>query len=110
MHDGHVPESPEARRRETVTVLRLAGSIAAYASAQVGNGLSPERARMAVLDAAGELELIAAELRRLAGQRPGEQRAALAAQLAEAGMGRRQIAARLGVSERTVQDYLRRAG
>lgn len=40
--------------------------LAGYAAAGIGNGLAPEQARRAVIDAAGELEAAAVTLRRLA--------------------------------------------
>jgi DNA-binding CsgD family transcriptional regulator len=55
---------------------------------------------------AGELELVAEALRRLTRLEPGERRV-MAAKLAGLGFGRREIAARLGISERAVFGYLR---
>ena len=52
----------DVARRQAVGVLRLAESIAGYAAASIGNGLSPADARRAALDVAAEL---AAALRRL---------------------------------------------
>jgi transcriptional regulator with XRE-family HTH domain len=110
---GRVPTNAEpparevARRREAVGMLRLAESIAAYAAAQLANGLSPEQARRAALDAAVELDAVAGNLRRLALPRLDvAERRALAADLAAAGMSPRQIAEQIGVAPSTVWDYL----
>jgi hypothetical protein len=116
--NGRVPSSaePPARcevaRRRAVDMLRLAESIAGYAAAQLANGLSPEQARRAALDAAGELDAVAVHLRRLAQPRLDvAERRALAAELAESGMSARQIAGQIGVTPSTVWDYLaRRSG
>ena len=53
--------SREAARRQAVTTLEVAGAVASYAARSIGNGLSPEAARRAVIDAAAELELVALE-------------------------------------------------
>jgi DNA-binding NarL/FixJ family response regulator len=91
----------EDGRRRAVDALRLAESIAAYGARQLANGLSPEQARRAAIDVAAELELIAAELRRLATLTPAERRR-LAAELAASGMSDRAIAEAVGVDRRTV--------
>jgi DNA-binding NarL/FixJ family response regulator len=108
-----VPESPAAaerardadRRRRAVIELRLAASTAEYAGRQIANGLGPEAARRAALDAAGELELIAGTLRRLALD-PAERRR-LIAELASSGLSQRRIAGQIGLSRWTVRGYLR---
>ena len=87
-------------------MLRLAESLAGYAAGQVGNGLAPPQAREAVIEAAGELELAAAALRRLARLGPAERRGR-ARLLAAKGMTRTEIARRLGVSDRAVWYYVR---
>jgi DNA-directed RNA polymerase specialized sigma24 family protein len=106
------PLAREAARRRAVDVLRLAAAIAEYGAGQVGNGLGPEEARRAVVDAAAELEAVAAALRRLARpdrlDRAGRRR--LAADLAAGGLSQEAIAARLGVARSTVWSDLRRAG
>ena len=109
----------EAARRQAVTTLEVAGAIASYAARQIGNGLSPEAARLAAIEAAAELEAASVTLRRLTG--PAEYRAvspaacralsaagrgALAVEPTAAGMTQREAAARLGVSPRRVWDYL----
>ncbi len=117
--NGRVPISAElparrettarevARRREAVGMLRLAESIAGYAAGQLVNGLSPEQARRAALDAAGELDAVAGKLRRLAVARLDvAERRALAVELAGSGMSPRQIAEQIGVAPSTVCDYL----
>jgi DNA-directed RNA polymerase specialized sigma24 family protein len=95
-----------ARRREAMAALRVAEATIVYAQRQIGNGLSPAQARQAALEAAGELEVLAGELRRAIRLGPAERRV-LARQLAALGMSRREVAARLGVSERAVWGYLR---
>jgi predicted DNA-binding protein (UPF0251 family) len=101
----------EAARSETVTVLRLAAAIAGYAAGQVGNGLSPEHARRAVLDAAAELDAAAAALRRLTRLDPARlgpaERRALAVRLAASGMSQQRAAEQVGVARRTLRGYLR---
>lgn len=95
-------------RRQAVTVLRVAEATAGYAAGQLANGLSPEAARQATLDAADGLEVTAGQLRRLArlDLDPAERRA-LAVQLAASGLSQRQAARVLGVSKKTVWTYLR---
>jgi ParB-like chromosome segregation protein Spo0J len=89
-------------------VLRLAEALAGYAAGQVADGLSPEQARAAVIEAAGELADAAASLRKLA-LSPAERRQ-MAALLAGHGLSRPQIARRLGVSDKSVRSYLPRTG
>jgi len=93
------------RRRQAVTTLRLAQALAGYAADQVADGLSAEQARAAVLDASAELADAAASLRRLARLRPGERRT-MAALLAGRGLPTKVIAAQLGVSDRSVRNYV----
>jgi DNA-directed RNA polymerase specialized sigma24 family protein len=95
-----------ARRRQVVATLRLAEAVAGYAADQAGNGLGPEEARAAAIDAAGELAEMAATLRRLTRLGPSERRV-LAVQLSAFGWTRHEVARRLGVSERAVWNYLR---
>ena len=87
-------------------MLRLAESLAGYAAGQVANGLAPGQAREAVIEAAAELELAAAALRRLARLGPAERRGR-ARVLHAQGMTRTEIARRLGVSDRAVWYYIR---
>jgi hypothetical protein len=94
------------RRRAAVDTLRIGESMCGYAAAQLANGLSPAAARRAALDVAGELELMAVELRRLTRLRPDERRG-LAVQLAALGLPTRRIAAVVGVSDRSVRYYVR---
>jgi hypothetical protein len=90
-------------------VLTVASAVAGYAAGQIGNGLGPEEARRAALDAAGELELIAGTLRRIALARLGPpERRRLVAELAASGMSQRRIAAAVGVAKRTVWGDLHR--
>ena len=112
-------------RREVVTLLRVGANVCAYSADAIGNGLSPQQARAATLDAASALADLSGQLRRLArsategqyrkipycpGGQPGLDaagRRALALELAASGLSQRQIAARVGRSERRVWDYLR---
>ena len=101
--------SPEAARREAVDTLTIAAAVAAYAAGQIGNGLGPEEARRAAVEAAAELEAVAGTLRRLArlDRLDPAGRRRLVADLAASGMSQRRIAAAVGVSKRTVFDDLR---
>jgi DNA-binding NarL/FixJ family response regulator len=94
------------RRRQAVTALRLAAAAAGYAAGQVSDGLSPAEARCALVEAAEALAEVALRLRRLAGvSGPGRREAAV--EMTGLGIPRREIASRLGVSEKAVRDYLR---
>jgi hypothetical protein len=97
------------RRREAVTMLRVAEAMCGYAASQLADGLGPEEARAAAIEAAGELAALAAQLRRLTRLRPADRRV-LAAQLTALGLSRREVAGRLGVTDRAVRGYLGRAG
>jgi DNA-binding NarL/FixJ family response regulator len=94
-------------RARVVDLLRVAEGVAGYAARQVGNGLSPDEARAAVLEAAGELEAAAASLRRAARPDHSARWRALALELAAAGWSRDEIAERLGVTGETARRYLR---
>lgn len=94
------------RRREAAAALRLAATMATYAARQLSDGLTPEQAREATLEAAGRLEGLAESLRRLTRLRPAERRA-VAMHLARLGHSRKQIAQYLGVSDRAVYYYVR---
>ena len=87
-------------------MLRLAAAVAGYAAGQVGNGLGPVEAQCATWQAAEELTVIVAHCggwarwtRLGGGTWPGD--------LAGAGVPRREIADRLGVTLSTVRGYLR---
>jgi DNA-directed RNA polymerase specialized sigma24 family protein len=96
-----------AERREAVALLRLIADLAAYGAAQVGNGLAPGDARAAVGELAGELADAAVRLRRMA--RPGPAERQLVARLMFGrGLSGAQVAARIGVSEKTAYRYLAR--
>ena len=89
-------------------MLRLAESASGYAAEQIGNGLSPEQARLAAADVAAELTAVAATLRRLTALirlSPAERRA-LAVELAATGLDARRIAEQLAVSPSTARRYL----
>jgi DNA-binding NarL/FixJ family response regulator len=79
---------------------------ARYGASQLANGTGPAEARQTALFVAGELEAVAACLRRLVRLDPAERRV-LARRLNGLGLTRRQIAARLGITERAVREYLR---
>lgn len=93
-----------ARRREALNLLRLAAVTVDYTLRELGNGLDPEQARVAAIEAAAELSAVSEELRRLTRLGPAERRT-LARQLTSLGMTQREAAARLGVSERTVRSW-----
>ena len=87
-----------ARRRQAVATLRLAEAVARYAADQMANGLAPEEARAAAIDAAGELAELAALLRKLTRLGPAERRE-LALELGGLGWDKQRIAVRLGLSD-----------
>lgn len=86
-------------------MLQISEATCRYAAVQLGNGVTPAEARETALFVAAELETMAGALRRAVRLRPAERRA-LAVRLAGLGMGTKQIAATVGVSERAVWDYL----
>jgi DNA-binding NarL/FixJ family response regulator len=96
-----------AERRQAVALLRLAAQMADYGAQQVGNGLAPADARAAVGELAGELASIAVRLRRMT--RPGSpgsaERRMVVRMLFAQGMSGTQVAARVGLSKRTVYRY-----
>jgi hypothetical protein len=55
----------QAARRRAMTMLRVAEATAGDAARALSNGLGPEQARAAALEAAAELTAIAGNLRRL---------------------------------------------
>jgi hypothetical protein len=110
-----VPESNAARkalaregerRRQAVSALAIGECACRYAKSELANGLDPDRARELVLEMAGELTAIAQVLRRV-GWLPVAERRALAVSWARLGMPTQQIADRLGVSTRSVRNYVR---
>ena len=115
-----MPEPAErGTRARVVDLLRIAEGICGYSAREIGNGLSPEAARRAAREAAGDLEAAASALRRLARPDPvapvagparqdeAARRRAVALELAAAGWPRRAIAERLGVTAETVRRYAR---
>ena len=111
---GHARARAEqsAERRRAVDALRIAEGIAAYAARSLGNGLEPEEARRAALEAAAELEQVAASLRRLARPDPVADSAGAARggpRAGRVGLARRAIAEQLGVTGETARRYLGRA-
>ncbi len=93
------------RRREAAGLLMITAATAAYASRQLQNGLTPAEAQMAMVEAAADMAAASGSLRRLA--RPTlEQRRLIALMWVGAGVSKPEIAARLGVCERTVWRYL----
>jgi len=97
-----------AERREAVALLRLIADLAAYSAAQIGNGLSPAEARLAVGQVAGDLAETAARLRRMARPLEAAERRRTVGVLFAQGMSGAQVAARVGLSEKSVYRY--RAG
>jgi DNA-directed RNA polymerase specialized sigma24 family protein len=93
------------RRREVVTVLAVGQATIVYVTRVLANGATPQEARVAALEAAGELEATAEALRRAVRLAPAERRQ-LARQLAELGWPTGRIARQLGVSDRAVRYYL----
>ena len=116
-----MPEPAErGTRARVVDLLRIAEGIAGYAARSLGNGLEPEAARRAALEAAAELEAAASALRRLARPNPvapvadsaarqdeAARRRAVALELVASGWSRRAIAERVGVTPETVRRYVR---
>jgi hypothetical protein len=94
------------RRRQAAATLRLTASSCTYAAAQLADGLPPGDARLAAIEMAGELEAVAASLRRAVRLGPAERRP-LARMWAAAQVPTREIAARLGVSDRAARNYAR---
>jgi DNA-binding NarL/FixJ family response regulator len=98
----------DAARRASVRALRIIGAIVSYSAAQLADGMwSPAEARAAALDVATELELTARALRRIAaGQLDPAERRRMVAELAADGLSQRQMAARIGVHQRTIWNWL----
>ena len=94
------------RRSELVNLLRISECTVRYAAVQLGNGISPAEARETALFTAGELAVVVEALRRAVRLDPAARRRATLG-LAWRGLPKRQIATRLGVSERTVHRDLR---
>ena len=94
-----------ARRREAAAALRIGADLCQYAATQLADGLAPEQARSAALEAAGELEDLAAALRRLTRLRAADRRT-LAGHLAALGLSTREIARQLGVSDKCARNYV----
>jgi hypothetical protein len=98
-----------AERREAAALLRLVAQMAAYGAVQVSDGLAPADARAAIGELAAELDAAAVRLRRMA--RPGSpgsaERRTVVRLLFAQGMSGTQVAARVGLSERTVYEYRR---
>jgi DNA-directed RNA polymerase specialized sigma24 family protein len=93
-----------AERREAVALLHLVADLAGYAAGQVGNGLPPSSALAAVREVAAELDAAATRLRRIARPGPAERRMVVGLLLGQ-GLSGAQVAARVGLSERTVTRY-----
>jgi hypothetical protein len=90
------------RRREAITALRVGEAACADAASALGNGLDPAAARRAAWQASVELVEVAEALRRSIRLSRFE-RQWMARQWSGRGvLSRRQIAERLGVSERTI--------
>jgi len=93
------------RRRRAVTMLQISEATCRYAASALANGTGPDEARQTALFVAGELEQVAAGLRRLT-RLPGPERRVLAVQLHGFGWTTKRIAAQLGVTPRCVRYYL----
>jgi DNA-binding NarL/FixJ family response regulator len=94
------------RRREAVGALRIGECACRYAASQLANGLGPAEAQELVLEMAGELTAVVAIMRRAAWL-PAADRRAQAVRLRDLGLPTKAIADRLGVSPRSVRNYLR---
>ena len=94
-----------ADRRQAANLLRITECTCRYAASQLANGASPEEATQVLLFAAGELVAVAEALRR-AVRLSGPERRALAVQMARFGTPTKVIADRLGVSGRSVRNYV----
>jgi hypothetical protein len=94
-----------ADRRSAVRLLQITECTARYAASQAANGASPEEVRQTLLFTAGELVAVAEALRR-AVRLSGPERRALALQMARFGTPTKVIADRLGVSGRSVRNYV----
>ena len=95
-----------ARRREAVRALRLGEATCAYTAGQLGNGLGPDEARRAAMEAAAELVAVAEVLRRSVRPTRFERQRMARQWIGRGYLSARQVADRLGVSERTVWRYL----
>jgi DNA-binding NarL/FixJ family response regulator len=93
------------RRREAVRALRIGECTCRYAASQLANGIGPAEAQDLVLEMAGELTAVVAIMRRAAWLSTAERRA-LAVQLRGLGLPTKQIADQVGVSPRSVRNYL----
>jgi hypothetical protein len=98
-------EREAGRRREAADALRIGAGMCEYAAGQLADGLAPEQARRAALEAAGELEDLAAALRRLTRLRAADRRT-LAGHLAALGLSTREIARQIGVSDKAARYYV----
>ncbi len=87
-------------------MLQIAECTCRYAAGQIGNGTGPAEARETALFVAGELVVVAEALRRLTRLGPAERRAR-AVQLVSLGWDKHRVAAQLGISDRTMRNYLR---
>lgn len=94
-----------ADRRQATNLLQIGECGCRYAASVLANGASPSEARAVATEMAGELTAIAEGLRRLTRVGPAERRT-LAAQMAGLGLTTKQIADRLGVSERCARYYV----
>ena len=94
------------RRRSAVNALNIGACACRYASTQLANGLNAAEARELAAEIASELVAVASILRRVAWRDVGERRV-MAVQLAALGLPTKAIADRLGVSDRSVRNYLR---
>ena len=99
-----------SRRRDAVARLRLGSAVCDYTARQISNGLTPEQAQEAAIEAAAELAGLVLALRRLTALGGPAERRRQARRLHGLGMSGRQIASALGVSERVTYLYLNERG
>jgi DNA-binding NarL/FixJ family response regulator len=95
------------RRRAAVRALQIGECTCRYAASQLANGIGPAEAQDLVLEMAAELTAVVAIMRRAAWLSTADRRA-LAVRLRGLGLPTKQIADRLGVSDRSVREYVRR--
>ena len=87
-------------------MLALVECTARYGASTLANGASPDDAAETAVFVAEQLEAMAVALRRLAAPDGPAERRAQARRLAALGLPPPTIAARLGVSERSVRGYV----
>jgi DNA-binding CsgD family transcriptional regulator len=97
-----------ARRRSAVNLMRIMSCTLDYASERLSNGASPAEAAETMEFVTGELAEVAAALHRLERLSPAQRRVR-AVRMTQLGMSREEVGRRLGVSTKTIRNYLRAA-